>query len=382
MRIRKGKPEDYSMVMSRVLLSFCENNPSHLPFDNLHPETRGTDAKKMSQWLLAEEDGEIVAGMRIVPRTLKITSRIKLEISGLGDVFTYPPFRGKGFMRRLLEKSIEEFGNQGHAINILGGDRIRYGRYGWETAGHERKLQLGPRMVRFEEKNEQASDFKRWDGNAGEARKMYEAFQGLECRSCRSFSEHSKALSAPDVRVWISEKGGGFAYAALCRNRILEYAGDIGPFEKLLVFLIRRSKFSVSIPPAEVEAPLEQLLVSHASGFSVCPTGMIRINSLLDVLKAYKQILERRLDGWHGRQVLHITDSDETVEVNSSPSGLSIKKYSEKDSKGPSVLEETRPGMARVLFGPFPPFSAKKAMPPFLRLSLPLPLYLGGLDHV
>jgi len=101
-KIRTAEVSDYAAVMERCAASFSEDNPTHLRFQDLYPDSIQPTAESMGQWLIAEEAGEIAAGLQVVPRPMVYAEIGEIPAAGLGNVFCYPPFRGKGLMSTLL----------------------------------------------------------------------------------------------------------------------------------------------------------------------------------------------------------------------------------------------------------------------------------------
>ncbi|OGV69777.1 MAG: hypothetical protein A3K19_22295 [Lentisphaerae bacterium RIFOXYB12_FULL_65_16] len=379
--IRHGRTADFKVVMERVLLSFSENNPTHPAFETLAPEVCRPDT--VNEWLLAEMDGELAAGMQVVPRHLVVAGNIHVPVAGLANVFCYPPYRKHGLMSALLQRMTEEACQGGFAISMLGGDRLRYGRYGWEHAGAERTLQISSGMRRAEkEEPVSVTSIRRWRGDRRDVRRMHEAYQALPYHTERTEDQMDRTLrrSNGNVAVWICDQPEtGFAYVCLNGDSIAEYAGATPALELLIRFLLKSRSWNVRLPPIEAETEREKLLLGCAQGFSVVPAAMIRIVALHRTLACYKPVLTRRLRGWQGSVTLAVKDDAEQVTLSGKGGRLTMRRGGTAADR---VITLDIRDMARLLFGPFPPALGPAQDDEFVRRAFPLPLYWHSLSHV
>ena len=184
-------------------------------------------------------------------------------------------------------------------------------------------------------------------------------------------------LERPGQATWISDGPDGFAYVTVTGSRMAAYAGAEDALDKLIRFALASRSVDVVLPPVDASGPLERLLMQYVSGCSVVPVGMVRVVDLAGVLSAYRPILDRRLAGWEGCVALEMTDSDQAVSVEGSDAGVDLVD----EPKGERIsLRDT--GMARLVFGPFPPCLDEMQDHEFVRRAFPLPLHWHQLSHV
>ena len=379
MEIRRGTPEDFGLVMERVLASFREHNPTHGRFEDMYPDS--VTPESMSQWHLAEVDGEIAAGIQLVPRSFVCAGTVRLPGMGLGNVFCYPPFRGRGLMSHLLRCCIADMEENGIGVCLLGGDRTRYGNFGWEYAGSDRSLTLSARVGRFDQDRPRVSamDLRAWNGEETDVVTMLRAYSELPYRTERTALEFGRVVRRPGQVVWLCERGEeGFAYVSVRGSSILEYAGDAAALEVLVTYLLQNGTWRVSLPPVEGQGPLEKLLLTRAQHYGVQPTGMIRLISLKVVLTAYLPLLRYRLQGWEGELVLRAKDNGESVGIVSEGGGLEVRDAA---ADAPAI-ELSRRELAQLFFGPFPPDLGEGFRHSGVRRLFPLPLHWHALAHV
>jgi hypothetical protein len=80
-------------------------------------------------------DSRGIAGViGIYPLKFKVRSAV-LSVGGVGSVATRSDLRGKGLMSAMLRDTVRALERGGYDISWLGGDRYRYGNYGWDHGG-------------------------------------------------------------------------------------------------------------------------------------------------------------------------------------------------------------------------------------------------------
>lgn len=78
-------------------------------------------------------DGKIVSGLTIVDKVLRI-GKARLRTAGVGDVFTLPGYRRRGYATRLMEDSLEFMKREGFHLTCLFGRKDFYHRVGYASA--------------------------------------------------------------------------------------------------------------------------------------------------------------------------------------------------------------------------------------------------------
>lgn len=376
--IRLGTAADFATVMERVLISFRERNPTHPRFEELFPDS--VMPETMGQWRLVLVDGEVGAGIQLVPRRFVVVRDVHLSGMGLGNVFCYPPFRKRGLMSALLERCIRDMQQEGIGLCLLGGDRTRYGNYGWEHAGCERVLTLAGGVTRFEKSAPiSAADLRVWNGDPGELTRILEVYSALPYRTERSAAECGRALRRPGQVVWVCDgRETGFGYASVRGNVIVEYGGACEAVGRIVQFLLQNGTWNVALPPVDAESDLEKLMLHHAQSYHVRPAGMIRLLSMRAILESYRPLLRSRLQAWSGDFALRATDDGETVKVTGDAGAIRVED-------GPAdspALALPRRELAQLFFGPFVPDLGDWSRHSAIRRLFPLPFYCHALAHV
>ena len=98
--------------------------------------------------IVTEDDGVTIRGLvGLLPGTLH-TPAGALRTGYIGTVSVHPDTRGLGYMRRLMADRTADARQQGIDLLVLGGQRQRYGYYGYGQGGQRWWFEISARCVR------------------------------------------------------------------------------------------------------------------------------------------------------------------------------------------------------------------------------------------
>lgn len=118
-----------------------------IDFPRLLPKLYQPDDHLMRCNYAIRRQGRIRAVVGSFPMVLQVGSH-KLMVAGIGGVSTHPRERTGGLMRRLMEQALTDMRQEGVCLSILGGQRQRYGYYGYEVAGTEIRFSISPHNLK------------------------------------------------------------------------------------------------------------------------------------------------------------------------------------------------------------------------------------------
>lgn len=133
----KGKTEELGQLMAMLDEVFFGEAKDI--FIRLHPKLYKPGYSPCENNFIIKEDGEIKAAIGLFPMTVYAAGR-ELKVGGIGNVAVTKDCRGKGYMIDCLNRAIEEMKADGTVYSILGGDRQRYGFFGYEPVGMNQKF--------------------------------------------------------------------------------------------------------------------------------------------------------------------------------------------------------------------------------------------------
>lgn len=125
---------DYEEAIAHLSLVFGEAD-----FAALVPSLYRPTEPHMGRNLAVRRDGRIAAIVGLFPIDW-IIGGTHLRLAGIGGVSVHPDHRGNGLMRLLMDAAMREVSRGGYHAACLGGNRRRYGHWGFEKAGVEASI--------------------------------------------------------------------------------------------------------------------------------------------------------------------------------------------------------------------------------------------------
>ena len=127
--------KDYKSFLSLLDNAF----PGDKPFVSAGPHICCPDPKKFKEHLIIKDGNFVASHVGLYPLDCQVDGSI-LRIGGIGAVSTHEKYRGKGHMHDLLTEALRFLKERKFDISWLGGDRKRYGNFGWENGGRVSKF--------------------------------------------------------------------------------------------------------------------------------------------------------------------------------------------------------------------------------------------------
>ena len=143
-KIERLTVNDYDELLG--MLNTVFHKPEGNTFDVFLPVMWERDDEHMSKHIAIKEDGKISAVVGIYPLPANVCGE-KIVFSTIGNVATLPECEGRGMMKALMTRSLEEAKKTGIDIARLAGARQRYNRYGFEHAGAHYLFKLIPKNL-------------------------------------------------------------------------------------------------------------------------------------------------------------------------------------------------------------------------------------------
>lgn len=329
------------------------------------------------QYLVLKDGGRIVACLSCIDQTFVVEGG-SLRSGGIGQVSTLNAYRGGGLMTQLLEHAIRLMEEEGFAISDLGGDRVRYGRFGWEPAGRWWNYTLTRRSIGAVPKPEglRVSQVVPSEAEMAAILRIHDAEPRHVARDAR---RNRYLLNRLGKEVWVARAGDELAGYMVTQKQsaapsVYEFGGRREALHALAAEVVGAGDvaWSLSSPWAN---PANGLWMSLASGWRIAPIHQVRIVSLARTLKAFeRQMSERALAGreWPERAVtLGIAETGERASLRFDRSTQRVQVAS--GSALPADVTLSRRDMVRLLFGPGTPSAAGfRGIPEHLSSLLPL----------
>ncbi|MDO5377464.1 MAG: GNAT family N-acetyltransferase [Clostridia bacterium] len=268
---------------------FSQSSEPH-DFKLLLPKVYGDHvcAAEAATHYIARRAGAIRALVAMLPLEMRILDS-RLSLGFVGTVSVHPYERGQGHMKRLMGDMLSDARRRGLDMLILGGQRQRYGYFGFERAGVGLQYTVTATNLRHCLGEADVSDISFSPLTADRPDEL--AFVRRLCRARSAYVERPESRLLDILRSWNSEcllirKGGeriGYVSGAII---------EIGLTDESLLPLVLRALFAakgleeaeLSVAPYETERI--RALRPLCESYSLQPLEMVNVLNWPSVLTA------------------------------------------------------------------------------------------------
>ena len=299
----------------------------------------------------------------------------------IGNVAVGKEYRSMGYMKELMKMSVEDMKNNGVDMAYLGGQRQRYGYFGFESAGvrycyqynrQTLKHTLGdtPSGLVLEKLREDDTDT---------IKKISAIYEKLPVISLRPAENYFDILSSWNVTPYVIKEDGKFVgYLATCDFDYIQEIDVISPeyFGRAVKCAFENSEcFNITFPTAPFECDKVKFFCENAEGMEIGGCEAMLIYNYEKVLRAFlkaKASYSKLCDG-EFTVLIHGINGDEKLKISVKDSKTSVEKYD-----GTADYELGHHAATRAFFSNYS--SDRNALPPEVQQWFPLPSYLSGSD--
>jgi predicted N-acetyltransferase YhbS len=359
-------PEEFSAVLELVDRCFAREQggmAARLPFcyDETHPERHAVVC----------QDGAIVAHAGAIPQTLAVNGG-KIGCRGISGVATDPRYRDNGHMSDLLEFWLDRIDEP---LMDLGGDRQRYGHFGWENAGREVKYRVTERSLSLSPD----VSIHRYNEDAADLDTLCNLHAEESYRRIRSRETSRQVYGRRGIETLLTT-GEQPAYLSFNREtrdpQVVEFGGSAEGIIDLISYIFRwfnASSLTVMAPPSHRLTPI---LRNSSVSWQVTPMRMLNVLDLPTLLSGFEAELARRWEAYGqggGDFTLGITSDEDAVRFH-----YGDDFTVERTDATPDLALDRRE-MTHLLFG-FP--ACETRSDPILDAVMPLEYYIWPSERV
>ncbi len=146
-----GTKDDYEDIIDFANYVFSEAHNPH-DFKKILPKLYADENRSDGVYhYLCKEDDKIKAMVMLQKTDIRVGA-YTIKSGGIGTVSSHPYSRGKGYMKKLMNDSVNEI-RESCDIGILGGQRQRYNYFGFEKAGTELIFSVNEANIKHTYKN-------------------------------------------------------------------------------------------------------------------------------------------------------------------------------------------------------------------------------------
>ncbi len=131
-------------ALSALLNTAFTGAPDTRHFEDGLPKMWVDDDAHMSRHIVVFEDGVMAGAVGIYPYDVRIGTKT-LRFATVGNIGVLKEYRGRGYMKLLMDAAMDALVRQQIDVSRLGGLRTRYERYGYEMCGTNYVIRLSER---------------------------------------------------------------------------------------------------------------------------------------------------------------------------------------------------------------------------------------------
>lgn len=359
-------------------------NGSSDDFVKLLPKIYKPGDKPVESSYIALDNGRIKAAVGAFDHKLNVCG-VSLKCRGIGNVAVHPHERAKGYMKTLMNMSVEDMIKDGIDLSVLGGRRQRYNYFSYEKTGVTYHFALNNDNMRHCFGADRASrhTMQVRELNAVDT-ELLERITALSAR--QSFDPCRPADKLFDIlRSWKSVpfvflKDGVFSgYIVFGSNTVYEIVlEDRADFTNAIISFydtLKLSKLTVNLPgfcPDYIKA-----LYRTCESYEISPTksfSVLNYRRVTDAFLRLRATYEKLPDG-ELTLLIHGRAGDESIRLCVSGGETSVTAF-----EGKCEQELDHIDAANMLFSAVCP--GRELLSDFARLLLPLPIWIYYPDAV
>ncbi|MBR6568875.1 MAG: GNAT family N-acetyltransferase [Clostridia bacterium] len=372
---RFATPQEMPKVIDFIDLVFSQAAGPH-DFAKLIPKVYGDGHDFSAIHAIALEDGEIRGCVAMLPFDMTIAGQ-KLRVGYVGSVSVHRLSRGAGHMKKLMHMQIEKAKADGIDMLALGGQRQRYGYFGFSPVGGAYSYTITRSNVRHALKEVDASGFTFEPLTAENSAYAYDLYQAQPVCGSRSVDNFAEIALTFNAQGWLVKCNGSNAGYLIARNDhkgireiVMEDESQFAAVFK--AWMTAHELRSLEVGAAPYHMALNRTLSSFAEGYNLTQDGYMlchdyasTIRSWMTLQNSLKALSEGSVHLGIADRVLHIEVADGAVNV----------EY----SNAPADIQLTAAEADQVLFG-FNRYYAPETSAAIPADWFPLPLSIPSVD--
>lgn len=373
-----GEDEILVEMLDEVFFEKEENSG----FVRLLPKLYKNEYEPCYNNFVVKENDEYAAAVGVYYNTLYAGSH-KLINAGVGNVAVKKAHRSKGYMIDCMNLAMNDIREKGADISMLGGQRQRYGYFGYEPAGVVYSYGISSSNIRHAFGNEKSGLFVREINE-----KDIDCLIKIDslCRRLPFYCERPLETAFDVLRSWRGKvfaafDGESFAGFFLMNSSgcsSLFKAADEKYLRPLLLSAFEHSQnefIYISVSPFDKETAA--FLEKVCEGFSAegcCLTNVLNYENVIRAYLSAKAAVEPLCDG-EIVLLIHGWAGDEKIKISVSGNSVEVCPVSEKES-----LELTHSEAMNLLFSVVS--ASRAALPANIGQWLPIPVFGYSCDAV
>ncbi len=378
----RGKDEDNKKLIAFLDEVFFTDDPEERDFLNLLPKCYKDQYRPAyNNFVVQDENGEFRSAIGSFYNDMTVGGE-PIKACCIGNVAVGKNYRSMGYMIELMELSVEDMGKNGVDVAYLGGQRQRYGYFGFESSGTVYRFNFSRSAYRhslkampcgFEIEKLEADD-------AESMAKIEELYSKLPIRSNRKSESYFDVLCSWRDRPYLLKKDGefvGYFVFNYTKNNVNEF-GVIDPkyYPNLVAAVMEKTEeYHIGFVVAPFEEDKLKFFTENADGFNIDGCEMILVYNFEKVIRAYlnaKASYAKLCDG-EITVLIHGKYGDENLRIKVIDNTVTVEKFD-----GEVEFELSHHAATRAFFSNLP--ADRAAFPANVQQWLPLHVFLFPSD--
>lgn len=378
----RGKDEDNKKLIAFLDEVFFSDDDDGTNFlDLLSKIYKDKYRPAYNNFVVQDEDGNFRSAVGNFYNDMLVGGE-NIKTCCIGNVAVGKEYRSMGYMKELMQMSVEDMCRNGVDIAYLGGQRQRYGYFGFESAG----VRL---VYRFNRSNIKHAFGNRPSGLTAEYLQPddTESLKNIAALNRRypviaerDFENLYDILCSWNSKPRVLKENGKFVGYFVAREEI-EYLSEIDVIspeyiKKAVAAVFENTdKRDLPFPTAPFETEKIKIYDETCEGVDICGCEAILVYNFEKVIRAFlkaKTEYQKLCDG-ELTVLIHGQYGDENLKIKSENNNISVEKYD-----GKAELELEHHAATRAFFSNYS--SGRAAFPPEAQQWLPLPMYFFSAD--
>lgn len=334
--------------------------------------------------LIVKEDDEIKAAIGCYPNEVVAAGR-KLKVMGIGNVAVTRDCRGKGYMIDLMNMALDIMKAEDYDYSLLGGQRQRYGFFGYEPVGCSYGFYAGKGNVRrilgkYEESGYTVRELTENDTETiRRIKSINESDAAYMIRSEEKMVDILQSWRNVPYAVFEGEEFRGYFVASrygknVCELKAEKLEDTLGVIMSALEFCEKEDiHFCLPVYDTERCAYMSEI----CGNTNVYNADMINILNFGRFIEAFLSVKAERMNLCGGtlNMLIHGCKADESLAITVDGKNVTVTPT----DANPDFELEHRAAI-RLLAGIYS--KERNALPAFAQGWFPLDFYAAGLDNV
>ena len=378
----RGKDEDNKKLIEFLDEVFFTDDPGKRDFFNLLPKIyKDSDRPAYNNFVVQDGKGEFRAAIGNFYNYMTVGEENMLTCC-IGNVAVGKSYRSKGYMIELMNMSVDDMIKNDTDMAYLGGQRQRYGYFGFESAGVRYSFGFNRQTVKHALGGKpgelKAVQLKEDDFAAIEA--IDEIYSRNPVRSQRPMDKYFDILCSWRSTPYILLDGKDFiGYFVLnhegesvleCGVTEPKYIGDM-----IIAVFETTESYGVDFQTAPSETDKVRFFTENCEGMGIGGCESILVFNYEKVIRAYlkaKTTYSRLCDG-EMTVLIHGKKADEKLKISVINNEVSVTKFD-----GDPEYEFSHHEATRLFFSNYT--AERETVRPELQQWLPLPVTMFGTD--